>query len=167
MKISLVAAKSMNGVIGLGGHIPWHSPDDLEYFKSVTVGKPVIMGRTTYESIGKPLPGRTNIVVSRKFKAKDFPPGVTVFSCLEDALCHCEVRNTEEVMIIGGATLYNEALSKGLVDRLYLNIIGVIVLGDTYFPNFDSSKFNKTTELLISSETGPDICCRTYEISNI
>ncbi len=120
MKISLVWAMAENRVIGLNNSLPWYLPEDLKYFKRITLGKPVIMGRKTYESIGKPLPGRTNIVVSRNagFSAE----GVKTVSSLDEAKKLCEsialIDGVNEAMVIGGAEIYSLALP--LADRLYL-----------------------------------------------
>lgn len=128
--ISLIAAASRNRVIGRDNQLPWHLPADLARFRRLTLGKPVIMGRRTYQSIGRPLPGRRNIVVTREpgFQA----PGLEVISSLESAL-HA-VQDVPEAMIIGGAALFAQAL--GRADRLYLTWVEAEVCGDRYFPEF-------------------------------
>lgn len=129
--ISLVAAMAKNRVIGKNNQMPWHLPADLKHFKSVTMGNPIVMGRKTYESIGRPLPGRQNIIISRNKKYK--VDGCVVVSCISSAI---EMLNLEEeVMIIGGGFLYSETLS--MADKLYLTYIDLEVEGDTYFPNYD------------------------------
>ena len=104
MKMSLIVAVSRNGVIGVDNKLPWHLPDDLQYFKSVTMGKPLVMGRKTYDSIGRPLPGRTNIVLTRD--ASWSAPGIEVATTLDDALSlarkACTNSGADEVMVIGG-----------------------------------------------------------------
>ncbi|MBT8130170.1 MAG: type 3 dihydrofolate reductase [Gammaproteobacteria bacterium] len=133
--VSIIAAMDRNRLIGSNNQLPWHLPADLAHFKQVTMGKPVIMGRKTYESIGRPLPGRTNIVLTR---SSDFQPeGVVVVPGLEQALGH--VAGAEEVMIIGGSSLYELALP--MVDRLYLTFIENSHRGDAWFPDFDPTEW--------------------------
>lgn len=128
--ISLIAAMARNRIIGKDNTMPWHLPADLAHFKRITMGKPVIMGRRTYESIGFPLPGRKNVVITRN---PDYAPeGVVVVDSIDAALN--EVRDAEEVMIIGGGQLYREMLPRA--DRLYLTLIQADVEGDTEFPDY-------------------------------
>jgi dihydrofolate reductase len=127
--ISLIAAMAKNRVIGKENAMPWHLPADLAHFKRVTMGKPVIMGRRTYESIGRPLPGRKNIVISRR---SDYSPeGCVIVNSVEAAIAQA---NHEEVMIIGGGQLYAEMLPHA--DRLYLTLIDAELEGDTRFPDY-------------------------------
>lgn len=127
MIVSFVVAVSQNGVIGKNGQLPWRLPEDLKRFKQLTMGHPIIMGRKTFESIGKPLPGRTNIVVTHQ---KDFACcGAVTASSLEKALLICE--NEPEAFIIGGATLFEQALP--LADKIYLTLIHQDFEGDTFF----------------------------------
>lgn len=141
MKVALIAAFAQNLVVGINNSLPWHLPEDLKYFKRTTSGKAIIMGRKTYESIGRPLPNRTNIVVSRNatFSAE----GVVVVASLEAAIKHAEDVNTingvDEVMIIGGAAIYEASLP--LADRLYLTHVHANVEGDAYFPSVDFSQW--------------------------
>lgn len=129
--ISLVAAMAKNRVIGKNNQMPWHLPADLAHFKKVTLGKPIIMGRKTYESIGRPLPGRKNIVISRN---PDYQlEGCDTVTSLENALAL--VKDQEEVMIVGGGYLYEIALP--IANKLYLTFIDLEVDGDTKFPNFE------------------------------
>jgi dihydrofolate reductase len=130
MRISLVAALALNGVIGRDGGLPWHLPADLKRFKRLTLGHPVIMGRATYESIGRPLPQRRNLVLSRSGFHAD---GVEVFSHLDGAFA--AVAGVEEVMVIGGARVYREVLPRA--DRLYLSVVHGEFDGDTRFPDID------------------------------
>ena len=131
MKISMIAAMAKKRVIGANNTMPWHLPADLKHFKAVTLGKPVIMGRKTYESIGKALPGRQNIVISRSgFEAED----ATVVTDSQSALDAAE--NTEEVMIIGGGKIYEMFLPKAT--QLYLTFIELDVEGDTQFPDYQA-----------------------------
>lgn len=127
--ISAIYAVSENHVIGKEGDLPWHLPGDLKFFKQTTLGKPIIMGRATYESIGRPLPKRRNLVLTRR---SDYEAaGIEVFASLEAALSACA--NDPEVVIIGGAQLYKEAFAKGLVGRLYQTLVHADVEGDTLF----------------------------------
>jgi dihydrofolate reductase len=130
MTISLIVAMDQNRVIGLNNRTPWRLPADMKYFKKTTMGKPIIMGRKTYESIGRPLPGRKNIVVtsSRHYKAE----GCTVVHSIEDAL---SAAGEGEVMVIGGARLYEQLLP--VADRLYVTLLEKQFEGDTYFPEID------------------------------
>ena len=143
MKISLVWAMAQNRVIGRNNQLPWYLPEDLKYFKRITLGKPVIMGRKTFDSIGKPLPGRTNIVVTRN---RDWSfEGVRIVDSLEAARELCEnqaiMDGTEEAMIIGGAEIYRQAMP--LADRLYLTEVHADVEGDATFPEFDRSQWQE------------------------
>lgn len=132
MKISMIVAMAEDRVIGLNNKMPWHLPADLQFFKRVTLGKPVIMGRKTYQSIGRPLPGRTNIVLSRD---KDLQiEGVTCVQTPQQALDL--VQGIDEVMVIGGATIYEQFLP--LANRLYLTFIDLKTEGDTQFPDYQA-----------------------------
>jgi dihydrofolate reductase len=132
-----MVAMASNGVIGRDNGLPWHLPEDLRYFKRTTLGKPVIMGRKTFESIGRPLPGRPNIVVSRS--ADWSASGVAVVDSLESALASAQAlaaaSGAEEVVVIGGAQIYAAALP--LASRLYVTEIHAAVAGDTWFPPLD------------------------------
>ncbi len=132
MLVSMIAAMAKDRVIGADNDMPWHLPADLAHFKKVTMGKPIIMGRKTYQSIGRALPGRLNIVVTRdtEFKLED---AAVVKSC-EQAIDLAKEQNTEEVMIIGGGTVYQHFLP--YCNRLYLTEIELEVSGDTYFPDY-------------------------------
>lgn len=133
--ISLILAMADNGTIGHNNALPWHLPNDLKFFKNSTLGKPIIMGRKTYESIGRPLPGRDNIVISRTLKPTDLP-GCTVFNSLSEAIDALNAKGQlSEIMIMGGAQIYQESLP--LMDRLYLTHVHAAVEGDTQMPPFD------------------------------
>jgi dihydrofolate reductase len=135
--VALIVAAAENGVIGRDNALPWHLPRDLQYFKRMTLGKPVIMGRRTYDEIGRPLPGRRNFVVSRQREYS--PQGVTVNesldAALESAAAQAFIDGVEEVMVIGGAQLYELALP--VADRLYLTRVHAEIRGDTVFPEVD------------------------------
>ena len=143
MLISLIVAMAENRVIGRGNQMPWHLPADLRHFKSVTLGKPVIMGRKTFESIGRPLPGRRNVVISRNL---DWcAEGVESVSSLDAAMAL--VQDADEVMIIGGGQLYREALP--LAQRLYLTHIELPVTdADTWFPDYSQYQWQQWAEEL-------------------
>ncbi|MBB1423804.1 type 3 dihydrofolate reductase [Pseudoalteromonas sp. SG43-7] len=133
MKISMIAAMAKNRVIGQDNNMPWHLPADLQHFKAVTMNKPVIMGRKTFESIGRPLPGRRNIVISRN---TDYTAaGIDVVTSPEAAISLvCE---SDEVMVIGGGNIYQQFLKSA--DTLYLTFIDLDVAGDTQFPDYEQS----------------------------
>lgn len=137
MRVSLVVAMAENRVIGRDNALPWHLPADLRFFKNLTLGKPIIMGRKTYESIGRPLPGRQNIVLTRddNFKA----PGCDIRSSLEQAML--AAGDAGEVMIIGGAALYDAVLDTA--DRIYLTEVHSDIQGDTWFPELDPSHWTE------------------------
>ena len=120
-RVALIAAVAENGCIGIDNKLPWYLPDDLKYFKAVTSGKPVIMGRTTFESLGRPLPNRTNIVITRN-TAFTAPEGVRVAHSLEAAIALAEsvafINGNDEIIIMGGGQIYAEALPR--VSRMYL-----------------------------------------------
>jgi dihydrofolate reductase len=132
---SLVVARARNGVIGRNNQLPWRLPSDLAYFKRVTLGHPVIMGRRTWESIGKPLPGRHNIVVTRNpgYRAE----GATVVGSLAEAFR--AAGEVDEACVIGGTSLFAEALP--IADRIHLTEVDADVEGDTWFPSFDRSQW--------------------------
>jgi len=131
MIVSLIASMSENRVIGRDNAIPWDIPVDRRRFREITTGHPLIMGRRTFESIGRPLPGRTTIVLTRRSDYR--PSGCLVAPCLTDALALCA--GADEVFVCGGGKVYREALP--LAQRLYLTIVSGDWQGDTYFPEFD------------------------------
>ena len=135
--IHLVAAMTRDRVIGHNGAMPWHLPRDLKHFKEVTLGHPVVMGRKTFESIiqslGKPLPGRLNVVISRSNPT--VPEGVMVYPSIDEALSALAGRDEEVVDVIGGGEIY--ALTLPMADRLYLTLIDTKIEGDTWFPVID------------------------------
>jgi dihydrofolate reductase len=134
----IVAAVAQNGVIGNKGVMPWHSSEDFKYFKSLTLGNPVIMGRKTLESLGRPLKGRLNVVISRHMKSES--PEVKVFSSLPEAYDYCENEaKAEKVFVIGGGQLYNEAIETA--DEMSISRMKFIAEGDVFFPPFDPSEW--------------------------
>ncbi len=144
VQLSVIVAAAENGVIGRGNALPWRLPEDLRYFKRVTMGKPVVMGRRTFESIGRPLPGRTNIVISRNraFSAE----GISIAASLDEALqlarkiAHAD--GVAELLVIGGAEIYAEAIP--LADRLYLTRVHAEVEGDAFLPPIDWKEWRET-----------------------
>ncbi|MFQ1860525.1 type 3 dihydrofolate reductase [Aeromonas veronii] len=139
MKISMIAAMAHDRVIGKDNQMPWYLPADLAHFKRVTLGKPVLMGRKTFESIGRPLPGRRNLVISRNpgYQAE----GIEVVGSVEAALALLAGSSVEELMVIGGGHLYAEMLPSA--DCLYLTRIDLAVEGDTRFPAFDDGQWQR------------------------
>ncbi len=138
MRLCLIAAVGQNGVIGTGNALPWRLPEDLQYFKKMTLGKPMIMGRKTYESIGKPLPGRTSIVVTSR--TDWHPDGVVIVDSLSGGLAIArriaERDAVDEIMVIGGAQIYQHAMASA--DRIYLTRVEDSPQGDVFFPQVDA-----------------------------
>ena len=128
--ISMIVAMDENRLIGENNQLPWHMPADLAFFKRTTMGKPILMGRKTWESIGRALPGRRNIVISRNTRLE--APGADVTTSLEEAIALCQ--DEAEIMLIGGATLFEQCLAD--TDILYLTKIHHAFEGDTWFPDF-------------------------------
>jgi dihydrofolate reductase len=149
VKSVIVVAAARNGVIGRSGDMPWRLPSDLKYFKALTLGKPVVMGRRTWDSIGRPLPGRPNIVVTRdtEFSAE----GALVTRSLDEALAlareKAAVLETDEVCIIGGGQIYREALV--FADVVHLTVVEADIDGDTRFPDIDARLFEKVSDLQV------------------
>ncbi|HTN93237.1 MAG TPA: dihydrofolate reductase [Gallionella sp.] len=137
-RISLIVAMAKNRVIGINNMLPWHLPADLKHFKMLTMGHHIVMGRKTYESIGKPLPGRTSVVVTRN--ADYAVPGVVVANSLNAAISACG--NDEEIFIVGGAELYGHAIH--LADRIYLTEIDADIAGDAHFTELDNRLWQET-----------------------
>ena len=140
MTISIIAAISENNAIGKDNKLPWHLPADLKHFKSLTIGHHIIMGRKTFESIGKPLPGRTTIIITRKTGYK--ADGCIIVSSIENAIS--AVKNDSECFIIGGAEIFNQTVP--LADKIYLTRIHQHIEGDTFFPDIAPGLWNKISE---------------------
>ena len=132
MKIALIVAMASNRAIGLNNQLPWHLSADLNRFKKITLGSPILMGRKTYESIGRPLPGRTNIIVTRNPAYRQ--DGCLIFNEVETTLTHC-CQSAEILFVIGGSALYEAMLP--LADTLYVTEIKKEFPGDTFFPELD------------------------------
>ena len=137
MRLSMIACMAHDRVIGKENQMPWHLPADLKHFKAITMGKPVVMGRRTFDSIGRPLPGRRNVVISRNPEYQ--PEGVTRVASIDEALAL--LASEEEVMIIGGGQLYASLLPKA--DRLYLTLAQLQVEGDTRFPDYQQLQWRE------------------------
>ena len=138
-RISLIVAMAKNRVIGANNALPWHLPADLKHFKSLTMGHHIIMGRKTHESIGRPLPGRTSVVVTRN--AGYSMPGVIVANSLEAAIAACG--DDEEIFVIGGSDVYRQAIK--IADRIYLTEIDAEISGDAHFTEFDVNAWRETS----------------------
>tara|TARA_B100000131_G_C18029309_1_gene577769 strand:- start:197 stop:703 length:507 start_codon:yes stop_codon:yes gene_type:complete len=141
--ISHLVAMAKNRVIGVNNDLPWNLPDDLNHFKQYTLNKPIVMGRKTFESIGKPLPQRINIVISRSLSEIE---GVNVFSEVEDGIAFANQYNEEhqledEVIIIGGAQIFNETLP--MMNRLVLTQVDCEIAGDVFYPEIDMHNFSR------------------------
>lgn len=138
-RIALVVAMARNGVIGAGNALPWRLPDDLKYFKALTMGHCIVMGRKTYESIGRLLPGRQNVIITRQ---PDYTvPGAWVVHSVEQALAACECK--DEIFVIGGAELFRELI--GRADRMYVTELLQDFEGDVYFPPYDRSAWREVS----------------------
>jgi dihydrofolate reductase len=156
MHLALIVAMSSNGVIGRNNKLPWHLPNDLRYFKQVTLSKPVIMGRKTFESIGRSLPGRTNIVISRnpEYEAE----GVRVVGSLNEAVdlakAVATIDGADELMVIGGEQVYAEAYP--LAEKLYLTLVHAEIRGDSFFTAFEPGDWRELSRTDFSAdETNP------------
>jgi len=143
MRLAMIVAQSSNRVIGRDNKLPWYLPGDLKYFKHATMGKPIIMGRKTFESIGKPLPGRLNIVISRdaSFTAQGIKVVMSLPEAIELAESQALIDGVDEAMIIGGAQIYALALPE--VERLYITQVHADIEGDAYFPEFNRSQWTE------------------------
>lgn len=143
IQLAMIVAMASNGVIGRDNQLPWYLPNDLKYFKATTMGKPIIMGRKTFESIGKPLPGRTNIVVTRNpgWRAEGVKVVAEPQAAVELARQVALIDGVPEVMVIGGAQLYTALLP--MADRLYCTLVHAEVEGDARFPDLDASQWQE------------------------
>ena len=146
-RVSLIVAMAKNRVIGANNTLPWHLPADLKHFKALTTGHHIVMGRKTFDSIGKPLPGRTSVVITRN--ADYFVPGVIVTNSLEAALSACGA--DKEIFVIGGAEIFAQAL--GFADTLYITEIKRDVAGDVSFPEFDKTEWQEISREMHHQET--------------
>ncbi|MBS1548413.1 MAG: dihydrofolate reductase [Bacteroidetes bacterium] len=158
--ITLVVAMGKNGEIGKDNQLLWHMPKDLKHFKDITSGHPVVMGRKTYESIGKPLPNRTNIVVSRK--ENWFEEGILIVGSLKEALKFAQKIDTE-VMVIGGAEIFKQTIA--LADKLEVTLVDEAFEADTFFPKIDDKIWTLVKdEVQTTDEKNPySFAFKTYE----
>lgn len=148
IKISMIVAVAKNGTIGHDGDMPWRLSTDLKRFKEITMGCPVIMGRKTFQSVGRPLPGRQNIIVSRNgFMADNTLSSQTIAGAIELATEHALKEDKDEIFIIGGGQVYLQSLD--LADKIYLTHVEAEIEGDTVFPNLDSDQWNITYEIAV------------------
>lgn len=138
-RVSVIAALARNRAIGIENRLPWRLPEDLAHFKALTLSHPILMGRKTFESLGRPLPGRTNIVITRNSGYRR--DGCLAADSIAAALALC--RDADEVFFIGGAELYGQALP--LADRLYLTEIQAEVEGDAWFPDYDRTQWREVS----------------------
>jgi dihydrofolate reductase len=137
MRLSLIVAMAQNRVIGLNGRLPWHLPAELKHFRAITMGHPIVMGRKTFDSIGRVLPGRRNIVITRN---RDYEQeGIEIVYSLDEALDRC--KGGSEVFVIGGAHVFEETVDRA--DRIYLTLVHVTVEGDTFFPKIDFNRWQE------------------------
>ncbi len=137
MNISIIVAMSKNRVIGKDNDMPWHLSDDLKNFKKITMGKPILMGRKTHESIARPLPGRENIILTKN--QNYFSEGCVVKNNLDEVFSYCE--KVTELMVMGGATLYEQTLDKA--ETLYVTEVRASIDGDTFFPEYDPDQWTE------------------------
>ncbi len=144
MILSSIVAAAENNAIGKDNQLPWHLPKDLQFFKRTTMSKPILMGRKTWESLGKPLPGRLNVVVSRQKDLK-LPEGVLQCKSLEEGIKRIEEENQEETFIIGGGTIFEETMDK--IDRLYMTRVHTVIEdATTFFPDIDHTHWKLVWE---------------------
>ncbi len=138
MKITIVVAATENNVIGINNEMPWHLPDDLKFFKKTTLGKPVLMGKNTWHSIGRPLPGRLNIVLTSSLL--DVPEGVLVFKSIDEAFQYLNAQHTPEVCVIGGGQIFKKVLP--IADTIFMTRIHTVIEGgEIFFPEIDKILF--------------------------
>lgn len=159
-QLSLIAAVAANGVIGRDNAMPWHLPEDLKRFRALTMGHPIIMGRRTWDSLGRPLPGRTSIVVSRQ-AGLDLPGAIAVASLDEAETAAANADGGDQAFVIGGAQLYALALPR--IQRLLLTEIADAFDGDTAFPAFDRSEWRETSRQEAVSAAGLRYAFVDYE----
>ena len=151
MRINLVVALDRLGTIGREGALPWRLPADLRRFRDITTGHPIIMGRKTWESLGRALPGRRNIVISR---TKSFDPtDAECFDSLERAIAACQ--NNSLAFIIGGAQVYEQALELDVVQQMIITEVDIDVVGNAHFPNFNQANWHETSRINFPSAADP------------
>ncbi|MCP9753222.1 dihydrofolate reductase [Ferruginibacter sp. HRS2-29] len=161
MTISLIVAASENNAIGRQGQLLWSLPIDLKFFKDTTWAMVVVMGRKTYESVDKPLPGRVNIVITKQ--ADWSRPGTQVAKDLDDAIAQAKATNCKEIFIIGGGEIYRQSMD--IADKIYMTRVHATLEGDTYFPEIDPSKWIMTghVDFLKDEKHAYDFSFQTWE----
>jgi len=159
MGVTIVVAVGENGVIGRDGGMPWPRTGDMRQFKEITWGHPMVMGRATYEAIGRPLPGRTSIVLTRRGDWDPGDPAVIVAADLDTALARA-AEIDQEVFLVGGATVYDEALERGLVDTLVVTHVPLSPEGDAFFGPVDPAVWRETER--VAHDGTPDYEIATY-----
>ena len=160
MRMELIVARGKNGVIGLKGKMPWHLPEDLKHFKETTMGCPVLMGRKTWESIGRALPGRTNVVLTRD--SSYLALGAHVATTLEEALA-CG-QDAPKFCVVGGARLYRTGLEKDWIRTAWVTEIDAAPDGDAFFPDLPEALWEKhVLKTLTQNENRPALCCCRYD----
>jgi dihydrofolate reductase len=171
-RIALVVAVAENGVIGAGGALPWRIADDLKWFKSVTLGKPVVMGRKTFQSIGKPLPGRRNIVVTRdpRFAVTGVETAPSIDAAFSLARSAAHDLNADKIAVIGGGDIYAQTLPRA--DRIYLTHVAARPVGDAHFPPLDPSDWRTTPRGGTETDWSPgrernQYACRFFVLDRI
>ncbi|WP_110657408.1 dihydrofolate reductase [Salinicola halimionae] len=165
--VAMIAAMSRNRVIGVGNRLPWYLPEDLKHFKAATLGKPLVMGRKTFESIGRPLPGRLNIVITRDehYAHTSDREGIRVCHSLEEALQLADhqalIDDADEIMVMGGGEIYRQALI--VAARLHLTEVDVELEGDAYFPSFERAEWEEVERVTMAPQPGqPDYAFVQY-----
>ena len=163
MLISIIAAMGRNRAIGYKNTLPWRLPADLQRFKQLTLGHHILMGRKTYESIGRPLPGRTSIIITRQpnFQAE----GCLIAHSLDEAITLAQSRGEQEVFIIGGAEIYAQALS--IADRMYLTLVDAEPEADAFFPKFEEKAWGKIEEEIVAANEKNPFLMRFLLLSKI
>lgn len=156
-RISIIAAMAKNRVIGIDNTLPWRLPEDLKHFKDLTLGHHILMGRKTYESLGRPLPGRTSVVITRSQDLQ--APGCLVANSIAEAVTACDQDN--EIFFIGGENLYRQALA--IADRIYLTEIKADFSGDAWFPEFDIESWRETERKHCTAANGLEYDLLVYD----
>lgn len=164
MELAIIVARAKNGVIGVDNTLPWSLPEDLKHFKQTTLGYPIIMGRKTWDSLGRALPGRRNIVITRQSSFS--PNGAESFNSIEDAVKSCE--HTEKAFIIGGAQIYEQALALDTLNKLIITEVDLEIAGDAFFPAFSLKQWKEIERIahpanLNSDKPHPAYAFVTYE----
>lgn len=150
MKISLIVAMANNRTIGINNQLPWHLSADLKRFKQLTMGNPILMGRKTHESIGRPLPGRDNLIITHNVDYQ--AAGCLTFHNIADVLLHCH--DKPELFVIGGSSLYNDLLP--VADTLYVTTIDQDFVGDTFFPEILGTQWQEVERVTVANDTSVD-----------